>query len=294
MRVLNPADRAGSLAFLFALETVNFGGTYARLLSEEGMDLPDGLYLTTALRLKARFERAALTPAAMTRTTPQDCAEVFGFRMDRPHNRAMAEMYARALRQTGEHVEKYFDSDFSILIKNSKPYVESFVQNMRKIPRFDDTYLYPSRSGPDIDVPILKNAQHLAASLSVAALRLGLPKPFDDTEKLTAFPDNKIAHVLWVDGLVRFSDDLSRRIESLTPIPVGSAEEIEIRVAGRHAVRLITEFTNARRTAFHAPLRQIDIDHRIWHASHGPSVLLARRRYADTPCFRTQEMTCHY
>ncbi|HRC27321.1 MAG TPA: queuosine salvage family protein, partial [Alphaproteobacteria bacterium] len=235
----------------------------------------------------------ALTPAAMARMTPQDCAEAFGFRMDRPHNRAMAEMYARALRQTGEHIEKNFDSDFKIFIEKSKPCVESFIQNMREIPRFDDTYLYPSRSGPDIEVPILKNAQHLAASLSVAYPRLGLPEPFEDTEKLTAFPDNKIAHVLWVDRVVRFSDDLSRRVENLIPIPVGSAEEIEIRVAGRHAVRMITAFTNAHRPD-HPPVRQIDIDHRIWHASHGQSVMLTRKRYADTPCFRTQEMTCHY
>lgn len=290
---INPANCEGSLAFLFALEAVNFGGTYSRLLADEGMDLPDGLYLTTARRLKGRFEQATLGAAEMAQATPEACAALFGFHMDQPSNKAMADLYAKAWTQTGSYVQTSFRGSFQDVLYRSNDKTENFIQILRSIPRFDDTYAYPLPEGKTLEVPILKNAQHLAGSLSLACPRLGLPAPFEDTEKLTAFPDNKIAHVLWVDGILEFSEDLSRAVLTGTPIPVGSPEEIEIRIGARHAVRLLTEYANSRGLS-DTPLRQIDVDHRIWHASHGNSVLMTGKAYRDTPCFRTADMTCHY
>lgn len=56
---------------------------------------------------------------------------------------------------------------------------------------------------------------------------------------LTMFADNLVPHVLRLDGVLTFAEDLVRRIEQGELIEHGSAEEVEIRADAVHAVEAI-------------------------------------------------------
>ncbi len=81
--------------------------------------------------------------------------------------------------------------------------------------------------------------------MTVADLALAFggrgPGCFEDLDRLTIFADNLVPHVLRVDGVLRYDDDLLARINRGELIPAGSAEEVEIRACALHAVELLVK-----------------------------------------------------
>ncbi len=53
------------------------------------------------------------------------------------------------------------------------------------------------------------------------------------------FADNLVPHVLRVDGVLVFDDELLARIDRVEDITAGSEPEVEIRALGVHAVELL-------------------------------------------------------
>ena len=88
------------------------------------------------------------------------------------------------------------------------------------------------------------------------------------------FPDNLVAHVLRLDGVLRFDPELSARIENQELIAHGSTQEVEIRACEVHAVELLVAELGGQ-----ADSRQLD----LWLWTRG-----ARPEYKNRPRHRTR------
>ena len=84
-------------------------------------------------------------------------------------------------------------------------------------------------------VPFFKRAQIAAADVR----RAGVAE-LADIDRLTAFADNLVPHVLRVDGVLRLDPELERRIDAGQLLAHDSPEEVELRACGVHAVELLS------------------------------------------------------
>ena len=93
-------------------------------------------------------------------------------------------------------------------------------------------------------MPLFKRAQIAAADLANSGItsRAGL-------ERLTLFADNLVPHVLRLDGVLAFDDDLTAKIDAGTRLEHDSQEEVEIRAVALHAVELLVAAHPHRTTA---------------------------------------------
>ena len=91
-------------------------------------------------------------------------------------------------------------------------------------------------------VPFFKRAQIAAADLALAGLA-----PAEDLDRLTLFADNLVPHVLRLDGVLEFDDDLVARIDAEELLEHDSPEEVEIRACALHAVELLVAAHRSRR-----------------------------------------------
>ena len=69
---------------------------------------------------------------------------------------------------------------------------------------------------------------------------------FRDLDRLTMFADNLVPHVLRVDALLSYDDELLDRIDRGELIEHDSPEEIEIRACALHTVELIAAAARRR------------------------------------------------
>jgi hypothetical protein len=101
------------------------------------------------------------------------------------------------------------------------------------MPYFYDVELYDK-----IEVPFFKRAQLTAADLSLAFAGQGLGR-FNDLKNLTIFADNLVPHVLRVDSILLYEEELGSHIDTGKLVLAGAAEEIEIRACALYAVELL-------------------------------------------------------
>src|SRR5262249_30657717 len=84
-----------------------------------------------------------------------------------------------------------------------------------------------------------------------------------DLDRLTAFADYKVPQLLRRQGVLVYAAALAERVDSYTPIPHDSEEELEIRAATIWAVELLRRALDRRGIARPASA----IDYRLWAAS---------------------------
>jgi hypothetical protein len=87
------------------------------------------------------------------------------------------------------------------------------------------------------------------------------------------FADNLVPHVLRLDGVLRFSDELVGRIERGELLRHGSPAEVEIRACAVHAVELLVAAGAAASAA--------ELDQFLWQRGRRP-------RYKATPRHRSR------
>ncbi len=114
-------------------------------------------------------------------------------------------------------------------------------------------------------IPFFKRAQIAAADLALS----GLTDP-GGLDQLTLFADNLVPHVLRIDGVLAFDDELVARIDAGTLIEHDSPEEVEIRAVALHAVELLV--------AAHGATTATAVDNVLWHRGAG-SVYKAHPRH---------------
>jgi len=244
-------DESSTVAFVLTMSAVNFGSGWFPLLRK-----PDGLsgYFTIAGGLTARFRERGPFPAdELAVFTTEDCASLFGQDVEE-----LMALYADALGELGRHLLHSYDGSFVTLVEAAGGRAARLVELLGELSFYEDE-------------PFWKRAQLTASELSLALDGKGLGA-FGDLDRLTAFADNLVPHVLRLDGVLRYQPELVARIESGELLPPGRDEEVEIRAAAVHAVELIAAATDGSHTA-------ADVDHILWSRGQGT-------RYKSVPRHR--------
>jgi hypothetical protein len=223
-------DTVTTVAFVLVLDTVNFGsGWFPVLRKRPGMTG----YHTVATALKERHDRdGPFTADGLLALTFAECAELFGQDPTGPAAELIS-LFATALHEFGRLVLTRYDGRFEHVVESAEHSADRLARTLAELPSFRDTAAH--RSG---EVSFYKRAQITPADLALALDGHGLGR-FDDLDRLTAFADNLVPHVLRVDGVLRYDDELVSRIDAGELIPSGSPSEVEIRACAVHAVELM-------------------------------------------------------
>ncbi len=242
-------DRGERAAFVICLDAINFGsGWWPTIRKRPGRSG----YSTVAAGIAERFrEVGPWTPAELGTIDAAAIAAVLG---QDPEHPLMAD-FAAVLRDVGARVGADHGGSFAAVIDAAGGSAPALADLLAGWTAFADTSTYEGR-----EVPFFKRAQIAAADIA----RGGLGE-LRDLDRLTAFADNLVPHVLRVDGVLRLDPALTARIEAGELLLHGSAEEVELRAAAVHAVELLA----AARAVADLPLTPAAIDAALWNRGQG-------------------------
>jgi hypothetical protein len=246
-------DREARAAFVLCLDAINFGsGWWPTIRKRRGRSG----YFTIAAGLTERFRTAgAWSAAELTQLTATDVAQVAG--QDAAH--PLMPQYAASLRDVGRHVLADHGGRFEAVV-DAAGSAAALAGLLAGWEAFADVSTYDGRS-----VPFFKRAQIAAADLN----RSGVAElPGED--RLTAFADNLVPHVLRLDGVLRLDRFLEQTIDRGELLTHGCAEEVELRACAVQAIELLAAATGSR-------LCPAEIDAALWSRGGGERYKAAPR-----------------
>jgi hypothetical protein len=241
-------------AFSLTLNAINFGsGWFPTLRKAAGMSG----FRTVEAGLRAHGPWSADALAAMT---PEEIAGAVG---QDPGHELMGH-FATHLRELGERVRDAHEGSFLALARSGEGSAVRLAEHLGSWPTWRDVSTYDGA-----EVPFFKRAQIAAADLALAGIA-----PAADIDQLTLFADNLVPHVLRIDGVLRFDDDLVARIDAEQLLEHDSPEEVEIRACALHAVELLV--------AAHGNTTATAVDYVLWNRGAGPRYKAHPRHRART------------
>jgi Potential Queuosine, Q, salvage protein family len=218
-----PADRGQAAAFAICVNAINFGsGWWPTIDKRPG----HSGYATMAAGVRERFdllgpwqpqELVEIDVVAVATTVGQDPAH------------PLMGQFAAALRDLGARLLADHDGSYLALVEGASS-LPDLVETLAGWACFADASPYDGR-----EVPFYKRAQLAAADLQRAGVA-DLP----GIERLTAFADNLVPHVLRVDGVLRLDPDLAAAIDAGELLEHGSPAEVELRACAVEAVELLS------------------------------------------------------
>ena len=228
-----------SVEYAVTFNAVNFGSGWHPHLQK----LPGASgNVTLQRRLRERFDRdGPFSAAELSALTPVDCADVFGQEMHSPVDELMG-LFARSLNDLGDFLTWHVDGSFYALVESAGGSAARMVELLLKMPMYRDVASYREH-----DIPFLKRAQLTASDIG----------GFDDLDALTLFSDNRVPHVMRLEGVLVVDPDLVARIDAGELLESGGREEVELRACAVHAVELMVEALNGAVAAR-------DLDYRLW------------------------------
>lgn len=264
---------ADTVAFFLTLDSVNFGsGYFPTLHKRPGMSG----YFTVATSLADHFRtNGVIPPEELAAMTPERAARLFAQDLEDEGRRMLMELFAAALRDLGAFVSERFQRSFTAVVEEAGGSADKLARLLAEMPFYRDEEDYG-----DFRVAFYKRAQIASQDLALAFGNTGWGE-FHDLDRLTIFADNLVPHVLRVDGILRYDEDLARRIDSEELIPAGSPEEVEIRACAVHAVELMAE--SLRRTE--RPLQPREIDFLLWNRGQLPFYKKGKPRHRSRSVF---------
>jgi hypothetical protein len=241
------ADREALAAFTICLDAINFGsGWWPTIRKRPG----HSGYATIAAGLTERFrERGAWPAAELAALSAADVAQALGQDAEHP----LMEQFAVSLRDVGTRVGTEYSGRFESVVDAAEGSALALADLLAGWDAFADVSSYEGRP-----IPFFKRAQLAAADVDragVATLR--------DLERLTAFADNLVPHVLRLDGVLRLDPALTAKIEAGELLLHGSPEEVELRAGAVHAVELLAAASAGR-------LSPARIDGLLWNRGRQP------------------------
>jgi hypothetical protein len=262
-----------TVAFLLTLDAINFGsGYFPYLRKRPGMSG----YFTIASSLNDYYKNhGPFSPQELVRLTLEDCAKIFHQDLKNEPVRELMQLFATALNDLGRYVLEDFDGSFVGLVEAANSSVEQLIQLLIKMPYFNDIEPYGERM-----VPFYKRAQLLAADLHLAFAGDG-PGRFYDLDHLTIFADNLVPHVLRVDGILSYTEELAARIDTEELIPFRSPEEVEIRACAVHAVELLVQ--ELKRSG--QEVTAMKLDYLLWNRGQQPYYKKIKPRHRTRTVF---------
>jgi hypothetical protein len=245
-------------AFGLQLNAVNFGSGWFPTLRK-----PGGLsgFRTVEAGLQAR---GPWTAEELTEVDAAGAAATFGGQD--PAHPLMA-LFAAALRELGEHVRAEHGGSFLALARAGSGCAVALAERLAALPTWFDASPYDGAQ-----VPFFKRAQLAAADLHLQGIA-----PAGDVGELTLFADNLVPHVLRIDGVLAFDDDLVARIDRGELIEHDAPEEVEIRACAVHAVELLV--------AAHEGTTATAVDNALWHRGGEPRYKAHPRHRARTTAY---------
>lgn len=230
-------------AFAICMNAINFGsGWWPTIRKRPG----HSGYATMAAGVTDRF--AAGGPWTADGLETMD-ASVIAEVVDQDPQHPLMEQFAAALRDVGAHIRSEFDARF-LGPAEAADSIPALASTFAFWNAFADTSRYDGR-----EIPFYKRAQLVAADLHRAGVA-DLP----GLERLTAFADNLVPHVLHLDGILHLDPALTARIEAGGLLEHGSPGEVELRACAVHAVELL---------AAGSPLTPAEIDSALWNRGRG-------------------------
>ena len=245
-------------AFSLQLNAVNFGsGWFPTLRKRPGVSG----FRTVETGLKAR---GPWTAEELTRVDAAAVAATFGGQD--PAHELMA-LFARALNELGRHVLEHHGGAFLALARAGDGSAVTLAEHLATLASWRDVSPYDGE-----EVPFFKRAQLAAADLHLQHLA-----PAADVAALTLFADNLVPHVLRIDGVLAFGDDLVARIDREELLEHDSPEEVEIRACAVHAVELLV--------AAHENTTATAVDNALWNRGAAPRYKAHPRHRARTTAY---------
>jgi hypothetical protein len=188
------------------------------------------------------------------------CAELFGQPYPGPVD-DLLDLFAQAWHDLGVLLAERYDGSAAALVRSAGGSAARLVTTLGAMPLAHDVAAYETSDGA-VEVPLYKRAQITVSHLARAFEDRGLGH-FDDVDRLTAFADNLVPHVLRMAEVLVYDDALAERIERGGLLDPGSPEEVEIRACGVHAVELLAQRTGLSAAA---------IDHQLWQRGQDPAI----------------------
>ncbi len=246
-------------AFVLALDAINFGSGYFPYLHKRpGMS---GYYTIASSLRDLIADTGGLTAERLAAWTVDDAAATFDQLLDGGPAHELMELFTQAWHDLAAFVNRVGGGSFVDTVAAADGSAARLVELLDEMPFFHDVHTHPATG----EVLFYKRAQITVQDLSVVFEGQG-PGRFEDRAELTMFADNLVPHVLRVDGVLRFSDNVLARIDAVDDIPVGSPEEIEIRACGLHAVELLRAELGENGTA----ITSGDLDNVLWNLGAQP------------------------
>ena len=254
-----PRDAA---AFWLTLDAINFGSGWFPTLRKGSHGTG---YRTIEAGVRRRFEESgAWSAGALAELTPMQLAGL----MDQDPEHELMTLFAESLRDLGSNLAASSGGSFTALVDGARGSAVNLVETLAAWRCFADVSVYD-----EISVPFFKRAQIAAADLHRAGIG-----GFTDIASLTMFADNLVPHVLRLDGVLHFEDDLMRRIEAVELIEHGSKEEVEIRACAVHAVELTVAAASTSVTA-------ADLDALLWNRGQQAAYKATPRHRSRTTAY---------
>jgi hypothetical protein len=226
-------------AFAICMNAINFGsGWWPTIRKRPG----HSGYATMAAGVTDHFsETGPWSPEELRAMDAEGVAAVVGQDPEHP----LMEQFVEALQDVGTHIAEEHDGSF-LGPAEAADSIPALAGTFAGWSAFADISTYEGRK-----VPFFKRAQLAAADLHRAGVA-DLP----GLDRLTAFADNLVPHVLRVDGILQLDPALTARIEAEELLTHGSPEEVELRACAVQAVELL---------AAAGPLTPAAIDNALWN-----------------------------
>ena len=225
-------DERSVASFVLVLDTLNycFWPEPRWVFDYEGESLNGYWALASSLKTAIRAGRPILDAGYLCEICSDDLAELLGGR----HRLALMDQRAAGLRELGRLALDRFDGDLAAIVESAGGDAGRLVETVRDcLPSFRDCVEYRGAT-----VWLLKRAQILAADLYGALAGNGLGD-LAQIDSLTTFADYKIPQILRHFGVMRYSNDLARKVDGRLQLPAGGSPEVEIRSATIWAVELL-------------------------------------------------------
>jgi len=143
----------------------------------------------------------------------------------------------RVINELGYKTMKYFDGDFSNILKKADFDASEILELLSNtFLLFQDHCIYDGRQ-----VFFYKRAQILIADLYAAFKEKGFEFQIKKIERLTCFADYRVPQILAEEGVLEYSNELMEFIKEKKIMDYGCKLEVELRAAMIQAVCLISK-----------------------------------------------------
>ncbi len=183
--------------------------------------------------------------------------------------RGLLDAFAGAWRELGVHLLEHHGGSATALVAAAGGSGATLAEELGALPAWDDRHHHDGH-----EVPLYKRAQIVVSQLASALAgdepdHVDEPGAFGDLDRLTAFADNLVPHVLKVHGVLVVDPALDRRIEREELLRSGERGEVELRAVAVHAVEQIVARLHE---AGHSGATPAAVDHRLWQLGQDPAV----------------------